>query len=204
MTNTINNISEFWDEYYHTIYGKYINMTYEKYKFTDFDDAFNEDHVLTSNIIDENKESIKRKRYCNIGCGHGMLEWYIKDKVVPSWFVTGIDFSHYVITMNIKRYSDGGSQTGSAVKWDLRDILNKPLKQDPTYFHEDFGVIACLKTLQYFNPLEQDKIMSNLIDHSEHLIISVLNAFDETSYNVIWKQELAQDYKLLLIKGKLN
>ena len=43
-----------------------------------------------------------------------------------------------------------------------------------------------------------------MIDHSEYLIISVLNTFDETCYNVIWKQELAQDYKLLLIKGKLN
>jgi len=200
----ISNTPEFWDQYYHITAGKHINMSYEKYKFTDFDDVFNEDHVLTSNIIESNKESVKRKSYCNVGCGHGMLEWYIKYKIVPSWFVTGIDFSRYAMTMNVRRYSDGGTQTGSAVKWDLRDIINKPLKHDPTYFHEDFGFIACLKTLDYLDPLEQNKLMFNLVEHSEYLIISVLNAFDETSYNVLWKQELVENYKLLLIKGKLN
>jgi 2-polyprenyl-3-methyl-5-hydroxy-6-metoxy-1,4-benzoquinol methylase len=211
-----NNTLSHWDDKHKNEYGE-ISIPYEevytKLGYGAWENLVQADQGCSIRIIKENNEAIRRKSYLNIGCAHGTMDWYLKERIIPDWEMTALDFSGLVIEANKKRYSK--------INWEVRDVLLTPIEKD-------YGLITCLQTIEHFAEGDNYKFLDNTLEHCEYLILATvdtkddcfgehishytIDTFEEKGYDVKWKAKLQEiqmpdgiyNYIIFLIKGKLN
>ena len=211
-----NNTLDHWDSKHSTDYGDVVTPYkefYDRLGYGNWENLTEADQGCAIRIIKENHEAIRRKSYLNIGCAHGTMDWYLKERIIPEWEVTALDFSGLVIEANKKRYDK--------INWEVRDVLLNPIEKD-------YGVITCLQTIEHFAEGDNYKFLDNTLEHCEYLILATVNTkddcfgehishytidiFEEKGYDVKWKAKLQEiqmpdgiyNYIIFLIKGKLD
>lgn len=206
-----NNTLDHWNQKHHS-YG-IINKPYEEVAYKDWETLLLADQGCTIALIKENHSAIKRKTLLDIGCAHGTMLWYLKEKIIREWGITGMDFSNFIIESNKKRYDK--------VTWEQRDILLEPLDRD-------FGIITCLQTIEHFAEGDNYKFLNNVLEHCEYCILATVDTkddcfgehishydidiMDRKGYKVVWKSKLQEiqmpdgiyNYIIFLIKGELT
>lgn len=176
---------------------------------------------VANDLMVQNQDSVDRKSILDIGCAVGKAVNYYKQNL-PYFECSGWDFSESAI--------DAASIKSPECNFAKRDILEEPLGFKPKMdggYHECFGFITMLETIEHIEEGTNYKIIDNLLEHCEYLIISTvdteddcfgehishykLNTFENKGYDVIWKSNLDEIYMpdgiyhyiIFLIKGKL-
>lgn len=201
------------------------NYQYEKYGEWDYDQIPQSPlsyHKIASDILSVNKDSVKRKSVLEIGCAAGFFTSYIKLHLLPEFEVTGWDFSPYGIKVAKYTIQDEHGENLYDIKYEERDFLEKPVD-------EEYGFICMFETLEHVAEPDNYKVVDNILDHCEYLILSTVttkddcqgehishydfDTFDKKGYDVVWKEKLTKidmpdggdyHYVIFLIKGKLS
>ena len=187
-------------------------IQYEVNKDFDYSKMGELSYIKTANdIIVQNQNEIKRKSVLDVGCAVGKAVNYYKLNL-PGWDCNGYDFSPSAI--------EAAKIKVPNCYFEQRDILLNPI-------NKDFGVITILETIEHIEEGTNYKIIDNLLEHCEYLIVSTvdteddcfgehishykLDTFEKKGYNVLWKSNLDEinmpdgiyHYIIFLIKGKL-
>ena len=128
-----------------------------------------------------------------IGCAGGNFLFYVKTLIAPEFECIGEDFSHSAIEA-------ANNRAGlDCVNFQCVDILENPIQKD-------YGIICVFEVLEHIEEGQNFKILDNMLDHCEYLIISVpttkdscfgehishynWDTFEKNNYNVLWKARL--------------
>lgn len=177
-------------------------------------------HKVASDILILNKDSVKRQSFLEIGCAAGFFTSHVKLNLLPSFEVSGWDFSKYGI--ECAKYT--AEHNVFDIYYEERDILQNPVDKE-------FGFICCFETIEHFEEGTNYKVLDNILDHCEYAIISTVttkdscggehvshydfDTFTQMGYNVLWKAKLSKIdmsatgdygdyyYVIFLLKGKL-
>lgn len=189
--NVINkgtNIQSYWNEKHKREYD--LDKPYDNNAILNSKNSY---HFVAGEIIRENKDEIKIKKILEIGCAGGNFLFYVKTLIAPEFECIGEDFSHSAIEA-------ANNRAGlDCVNFQCVDILENPIQKD-------YGIICVFEVLEHIEEGQNFKILDNMLDHCEYLIISVpttkdscfgehishynWDTFEKNNYNVLWKARL--------------
>lgn len=192
MYNRGKNSLTHWNQKHIQQYGDKKPYNFEAIRTTK-DSYFN----VASNILKENKDEFNNKSLLDIGCSNGSFCAYIKSEILPDFKVVGSDFS----PSGIQFAKEKANELGLDIEYEERDFLLNPIDTD-------YGVITMFEVLEHTEEGVNYKILDNLLNHCEYLILSVpntrddcfgehishyeFNTFTDKGYDVIWKAKVGK------------
>jgi len=203
--NRGSNTTEYWN-------AKHLREYGDKHDFSQFENSSLSYHTVAANIIKKNKDVFQKKSLLEIGCASGYFTAYLKSKVLQDWDIEAWDFVEVGIDLAIKQCND--------VTYKVRDIITDPIT-------DNYGCVCIFETIEHIEEGINYKVLDNLVEHSEYVILSTvdteddcfgehishykIDTFEQKGYQVEWSRKLSPinmptgifHYFIVLIKGKL-